>query len=1300
MRRPSEYMSPIFSPPHKQLNVPGSNDRVLRRPDLRNLVVPRLSGEALGNEVDYDDLVIHRAWRSYDDIEAGSVKYFMLELSQRNPGEQLYSPVFYKAVRMIRLTRVPRYLRQASASSGPNMVFEQMRDVLAALREQGVLFVNMVAKSPTMPLVFAYGVQGVGPSPEAAMAQADEAFAVLEFQLNGTYQQLMYKSITAEEGEMLARYQAEWRHIAMGRGIPMPAGSTLGNAGLLDGNRTDIESTNNQLESFIRGMVDRSFILTLVTVPLSPAQVTFAWRNLSQKVSEVRSEVHGSRSIMAGVAFPLVLGTSQGETAGTTHTAGSSWGTSSTDGTSTAVAHGLTHTASQGVSQTMTDGISNSLAAGQSLTSTDSFSMGANTSETHGLSTTQGVNQSNSVNQSSSVAAGNTIGQNWNNSVGTSMGVSVNDTQGYSNSSTVGSSSGSSFSNTQGDSMQTNSGTTSGSGINGGVPLIGLGGSTSTGSTEGVASGQSNANTVGSTSSSSASNSTGISASRSSGVSQGVNMSETFGGSQNQSMTSTQSVGTAQSIGTSQSVASSHSMSAGNSMTQGQSLANGQSLTQSMGTNQSAAMGSNAGNSEAQSVQQTSGANRSVATNQGLNDAYAVAMSRNTATSGSLSVAPNLGVSISRQTFDSAKDTIARMLEAQMNRYNEGIKSGAFMYQMFLVTPDRHTLVGGAGLLKSAFWGSGQANAQLPQPFHTITDFEENEAARLHTHAAAFTSYRRREPQVELIEPFKYSTYITPSEAAAFVHPPTAEGPGLLATVDSMPVMRIPSDRTAREIPLGHVVNGERGVVSDIGFGLDLDEITHTLIAGTTGSGKTTTLMRLLTEAVKIERTHMDLPTPQNPVPVQHNVRASILALDWMRNMRDLASIPELVASDRFRFYSLLKPELGRFRFNPLAVPAEGMTTAEWLNTQADNFTASFNLGEFGRSLIAEFLTDLYMANRLKPYVLRPAIIDEMTGQVLRPAVELPAIDPSRLPAEAISVGHDGQPVANAFTHSSLSRCVSLADLATIVAAKVEQAATVEGARAMGTAMRDRLQSLWRRMQYFAPGGQYNDLLACDPDPLTRTTLGVTDLINPDRGLVTVIEADGLDFEARRLILGSVLLAIYRYGLHHGKGVFDHNGRGPGCFVVMEESHELFGVAESGEDQYSAAKRTEIYEGMFRRVRALGLRLVAVAQQPAKLPDAVTANVSTVFIHKLRHKEDRDKVFALLNWSNIINQQVREYRYLGEMGIGYCIARLAAKDDYSDSAPVHFRTEPPVLDEVTDARLAQLAQVQNLGGKS
>lgn len=1264
----------FFSPAHQPLIVPGANDRVLRRPDLRNLMNPRLSGAPLPGEIDYDDLVIHRSWRSYDPNLPDHVRYFMFELSQRDVGQTLYSPPYFKAVRMLRLTRVPRYLRQMSASSGPNMVFEQMRDVLAALREQGVLFVNMIAKSPQMPLIFAYGVQGVGDTPEEAMRQADEAFAVLEFQIDGTYQQLRHAPITVAEGEMLARNQSEWQHLAMARGRPMPTGGSLGSSSLLDGNRTDVESVNNQLESFIRGMADKSFLLTLVTVPLSPAEIATAWRNITQKLTEARSETQGSRTVSAGFAIPLTVGMNTADSHGATNTSGSSYGTSASDAHSHSVAQGLTHT----------DGSSISTAAGHSTSLGDNYSVGQNSStssgETHGVSNTQGVSSTNTVGSNASVAAGSSQGQNWSNSMGQNIGSSSTNTSGWSQSNTDSSSQTVSASNSTGTSASAGSSTSDGSGVNGGIPGVASGGTNQSAGTN-LSNGTNSTNgvTIGQTGGSS--NSIGVSQSQANGVSQGLSFGESYGGNTGTSLSATNGVSQSQALGVSQSVASNHSQTAsqtaGASASQGQSLTRGESLTQSLGKNSSVA----------QSLSDTDGSTRQTGSNQAFSDSYAVALTRSQGTSGSMAVAPNFGVALSRQTFDAAKQYIGDLLEAQMRRYDEGIKSGGFLYQMFLVCPDRETLLGGAGLLKSAFWGAGTSGDPLPQPFHTIVDFEVPERQRLLTHAAALTSYRRREPTVELVEPFFYSSYVTPGEASAFVHPPTVEGPGLLAVVDSMPVTRIPMDRQDRDLNIGYVVNGERGTVSDIRFGLDINELTHTLIAGVTGSGKTTTLMKLLADAVKVKRTIVEPADADRPYPVQKTVYASVLALDWMKNMRNLASIPELTASGRFRFYSLLKPELGRFRWNPLEVPAAGMTGSEWLNAQADNFTASFNLGEFGRSLIAELLTDLYSANRLKVTVLRPETVDELSGQVHRPAITLPAIDRSQLPAGSIQRDANGEEIANVFTCTELSRCVSMAHLATMVAAKIEEMADVNASRLSGTEMRNRLQSLWRRMQYFAPGGQYADMLGCDPDLTVRTSLGVTDLIDPDRGLVTVLETDGLDLEARRLILGSVMLAIYRYGLYHGNGIFDHGGKGPGCFVIMEESHELFGETGRNEDAFSSATRTHLYESMFRRVRALGLRLVAVAQQPSALPEAVTANISTVFIHQVSDDEDRKKAFSLLNWLAQVGQQQREWRYLGEMATGFAMVRLGAKNDYTEAAPVQIRTDQPLLTDVTDAQL-------------
>ena len=1311
----------LITPPHQPLLVPGTSERVLRRPDLRWLNRQRLSGQPMYGEIDYDELIVHRSWRSYDPTTPDQVRYFMFELSQRNPGESEFSTVYFKALRMVRLTRVPRYLRQSSSTSGPNMVFEQMRDVLVALRERGVLFTNIIAKSPQLPLVFAYGVQGIGSTPDEAMRLADEAYAVLDFQLAGTYQQLMYKPLSIEEGEHLARYQQEWGHVAMARGRPLPASSTVGTSSILDGNRTDVESANNQLESFIRGMSDKSFMLSLVTVPLSPMEIRGAWRNLNETLSEVRSETTGTRAVNAGIAFPLVVGASEGDSSGTTHSSGSSLGHSASEGVNTSVSHGVsdTSTAGSALSHTATSGITDTAGTNQGVSQSATAGTSQSVTETHGtnqstsVTDTRGVNQSTSVtdtqgvNQSTSVTDTQGVNQSQSIAAGTTAGVNSSQTSGTSSTDGTTATSGSSW----GSSATTNDGSSSQSGsssnVGGGVPGVASGGSgtnNSSGWTEGTSTGL----TSGTSSSSATSSSESSSA------------SSTVGTSQSNSLTATNSVGTSQSVavgqsvGTSQSVAVGQTVGTSQSVAVGQTVGTSQSVGVSSGTNQSTTVGTNQGTSEsraasastasgttlsqstarATSTTDSSGANRSTGTSEDYSAAYAVAMGRTSGSSGSMAVAPSFGVSVSRNTFNAAKQYIGDLLEAQARRYGEGIKSGAFLYQMYLVTPDRETLLGGAGLMKSAFWGAGQGADQLPSPFHTIVDFEEDEQQRLLLHARAMTSYRRREPKVELIEPFMYSSYLTPTEAAAFTHPPVVEGPGLLAVHDSMPVLSIPMDRQNRDIFLGYVVNGERGVVSNIRFGVNLDEMTHTLIAGVTGSGKTTTLMRLVSEAVRIERTIVDPPTVLNPVPQERTVRASILALDWMRNMRDLASMPDLVNSGRFRFYSVLKPELGAFRWNPLAVPASGMNAAEWLNAQADNFTASFNLGEFGRSLIAEFLTELYSANRLTSYTLRAEVIDEATGQLLRGAVTLPAIPRDQLPASAIHIDSLGREVANVFTYPELSRTVGMSHLATLVAAAIERAATVEGARLMGQQMRDRLQSLWRRMSYFAPDGQYAQMLGADPDLLTRNSLAVTDLIDPDRGLVTVVETDGLDFEARRLILGSVMLAIYRYGLHHGKGVFDHDGRGPGCFVVMEESHELFGEKVSNEDSYSASTRTALYEGMFRRVRALGLRLVAVAQQPSALPDSVTANINNVFIHKVRAKEDRDKAFALLNWAaTAIGGQLREWRYLGEMPTGYCIARLDARKDYTESAPIQFLTDPPVLREVSNDELEQLARL-------
>lgn len=1428
-------MAPLLSNGRRPLLIPGSAQRAIRRPDLRGLLVPQSSAAPLsGAEVDYDELDIVRSWRTYEPSAPSQVRYFCYELTQVRPGEN--AETFFKAVRMIRLTRVPRYLRN-SGQSGGGEVFGAMRDVLVGLREKRVLFLNMIAKSPQLPLVFSYGVQATGDTLEEACSKADDAYAALSSSLDGTYQQLEYQPLSLSEGEHLARYQAEWNQIAMARGRPVSQGIALGSSAVLDGNRTDVENTNNQLEAFIRGMGDRSFMLNLITAPLSPEDMSAAWRNITKELSKARSDQQGSRGVSAGIALPLGTGMSMGDSSGITHGLTGTQGTGSSDGLNAAQTEGLSYTHTAGTnasvsdtatvseshsvadshavataqgqsvtasqSQTLTDGasrsdsasvgtslsegvtqgVSNAMQQGQSTNQGVSYSEGVSATSTQGVtasesaSSSQGVSvgqsvsqsqgasttQSQGISQGASLSNGTTAGQNWSQSAGQSVNAGQTMTNGFNQSLSeslsqawnmnFGSNQGSSLGSNWGDSGQlnggllgfgsavgessgssqgTNEGTNRGQGVThtgGGSNTQGisnslantlgqtfnlgesLGGSlansqtatNSVGQTLGQSVGQSLSATqsqsatqsasVGHTVGSSLSQSQSAGVSQSAGMTQGVGQSiaQTQGASLASSQGLGQSAGAGQSLGQSQALANAQGLSQGQSLTQsvsdGRTVSNGYTQGLSHGVTQ----GVSASDAKGISASSTAGASTAMSSQQALSDAYMVAASRSATTTGSLGVVPNIGAQINKATFNEGKRIVGDILEAQMKRYLDGIEGGGMLYQMSLVCPDRDTLLGASSLLKASFWGAGGDSKRLPSPFHTTIIEDPEEARRVLTHAAAFSSYLKREPSMHVIEPHMYSTFITTGEASTFCHPPTAEAIGLMANTDSMPVLAMPANREARDMYVGHIVNGERGRVSDQRFGVDLSELTHILIQGTTGSGKTTTMMRLLEQATRLAKTVVTTPTPSNPVVTSREVPAGVLALDWMQNFRDLANV---VPADRFQLFSVASPELGAFRFNPLAVPHPSMDPAQWLGAQSDQLSASFGLGEFGRSLLSESLDELYRANRLRPYELRPArLAADGSGVVEAPAIILPAISRDDLPAGGVGFNEHGEEVANVYTCSDLSRLVGLPEVATIIARRISESSTQDAGRLQGTDIRNRLQSVWRRLQYYAPGGPGYQMVAADPSLSERECMGVTDLIDPDRGLVTVIETDGLDLENRRVVLGSVILAVYRYGLHAGKGAFDHGGKGPGTFVVLEEAHELFGEAADGEDRQSATMRAHLYESLFRRARATGLRLVAMTQNCGYVPTAITSMTTTVFAHRTYDDEDRKRLASLFGWerTSLGGGHLREFRYMTEIPKGYCVVRLDAQESYLESAPIQILVDPPALSPVTDEQLAALA---------
>lgn len=1356
-------MSNILAPPRhpkKILRLPGSpRRRLLRRPDLRPLVRPYHHASPLMSfETDHDDLDIVQSWREFETDRPDAVRYFMMRIRQRNPGQHQWWEG-YKAVRFVRLTRVPRWLRQQSAGIGRPGA-SQMAYVLAALREQGCLFVQLVAKTPADPLIFAYGVQSVAATPQLAQAAADESHASLCALLDGTFQQIEHSHITVAEAERISLQQHTWDNIAVARGRPMLNTGHVGAAGVLDGNRTDMENTHNQLEAFIRGMSEsrKGFMLSMVTSPISVADMNIAVANVARHLSVVRSETRGSRSFHAGAALPLMVGASDGlgETESTgssqSESESSSYGSSSSFGESQSAATSESETYSG--SRTETHGTSEAQGVSESQSSSRTETHGTSQSETHGTSQSRTVTEGSSSTVTEGSSSSDTQGTSRTVTEGDARteGVSSSATQGTSRTETdsvsqsssltqstetsQGTSEGSSWSSSTGRSEGTSASTGTSSGWGSSASLVGLIGGSESGmesASTGASSTVSSQSGAGGSESSSQSQSQGTSRGETSttgrSASEGSSQSRTEGQSSSQTQSRSSSQGTSQSAtegtsrsaaaGTSRAVAaaagSSHAATAGSShsvaQTQGVTQGTSQTDGSSHSVGRTAGASRTAGETHAAAETRQQGMSESDSSSRAVTDAYAVALSRQAGHMGSMGVVPHFGAAVSRETFDASKSLMGDVLEETMRRYVDGLEGGGWLYQMILQAEDRETLLAGSSLLKASFWGPGDKDRRLAQPFHVVVDPAEAgmvdssdsaaEKDRLLVHARAYSTYRKREANLDIVEPFAYSSYVSCGELSAFARPPVAESVGLLAVHDSAPVMAMPGDRGSREIGLGQIFNGERAKISQASFGIDTAELTHTLISGVTGSGKTTTLMRLLSELCRVTKPVVMQDSPSSP-PRSVEVGASVLAMDWARSMRHLGSLVDPVRVDpdtgkvtgRFRFFSVQEPHLGAFNWNPLAVPSDDMHPGDWLGVVADNMVASWNLGEFGRSLIQEYLDRLYSANRLEPFELVPAVEDD-DGNVVRDAMTLPAVPEEDLPDGAVATDPSGQRVANVYSCAELSRLVGVQHLAQIVLAEVESAGTLDGGRLRGTSARDRLQSLWRRVSYFAPGGPLSGIIGCDSSLRSREFLSVRDLVSPDRGQVTVLETEGLDLANRRFILGSVLTAVYRAGLHAGEGAYDHGGSSPGLHLVLEEAHELFGESQGADDdKFSSDTRTALYASMHRRSRALGIKLIDVVQNPADIPAAVTSNTSTVFAHRTYEDADRRKMFALLNWNNQIGQQQREWRFLGELPVGHAIVRLHAVSNFLESAPVHLVTSPAVLGRVTDDQLEAWASLR------
>ena len=270
------------------------------------------------------------------------------------------------------------------------------------------------------------------------------------------------------------------------------------------------------------------------------------------------------------------------------------------------------------------------------------------------------------------------------------------------------------------------------------------------------------------------------------------------------------------------------------------------------------------------------------------------------------------------------------LLKTALAATGEGMATGAWRTGVYLLG-DGDSYPRLASAWRSVMSGDGS----LPEP---VRVFDAPDADAL---AAAWAlpddtgvdgpgHYRR---------PFEWQTLLSTSQLAACVHLPELEAPGF--TVDLVPrfdAVARPATGKGPKIDVGHVLHNRQATTET--YSVPLKSLTkHAFVAGMTGSGKTNTIMSLLTEAAAAGVPFLVL----EPAKTEYRV---------------LIEHPKL--GSELRVFTAGKATVAPFVLNPFEVPA-GIPVSEHLDLLRAAFTAAFGMWTPLPQILERCLHDVYV---------------------------------------------------------------------------------------------------------------------------------------------------------------------------------------------------------------------------------------------------------------------------------------------------------------------------------------------------
>ena len=897
--------------------------------------------------------------------------------------------------------------------------------------------------------------------------------------------------------------------------------------------------------------------------------------------------------------------------------------------------------ANTGSTLTNTDSIGSTSSRGQSYSSgssdgyTSGWSNGTSDSTGSGASRSLGVTDSNSFTQGVSDGTSHTVanGSSWSNgttnSQSHSIGNSVSDSTSTSNSRSISDSVSQSHSRSLSNSVSDS-----------------LSHSLSHGTTNSLSNSHSLSNSL--SNSHSLSNSLSISQGRTEGWSEGVTRGESLSHSVGKSVSDgyTQSVSRGVSDSTSNTVSNglTRSQSVGNSigrtdsLSQGSSAGVGKTANQGLSRSLSDAQGVSTGSSisDSRGTGTTTSNSNSLSSAQGLSNAKSTALG--TGQGLNFSFGPTIGVSRSYAVFDEEKGNLIKLLEASNTRLNLAARTGAFHVDCYIVSYDSGTMQGIAMTAVTSWGGDNEmATVQCVTP-------DELTQSHLLKHTSVFEPCTMKDNTPNIADNYLWSTIMLTSELAALTHLPRVETGGISTVATNIPAFSVRANITG-EIYLGKQINYEDGLPS-YKYYFSKQNFMHTLVCGASGSGKTTSAVRMAREVL---RNYPDM---------------KIFALDWKNSWRVLKRFAPNGIDD-FEFFGLDYTSVRPIRMN-LFIPPKHVGAIQWADKVIESVCLGYGFG-------TKMFSVLKSASR----------ISMLINGVLQLSPDNVPIEIQPKTQEDMETFHHNiakvtfkqvYEIVLAMKAGNLGAVPSLDQRISQLPDKLKM--FIQGKfQKSGMGMQDAYDSILAKLEsYYA--GELHDLYCVES---YEKTIHIEDLIDGKR--IVVLEGGDLDAQTKKAVIGLISWGMFMYSRlkKNRERIVEKR------FYILEEAHRVIDNPDGGNASPLDVGET-IFDIILNEAREYGVYAMIIVQAPSELPAAMVTNCSILIIHRLGNKDDLDLVTGLLRRNaRLDNRDVPIW--LTKQPIGQAIVSISNTVNHDASEPVLVQVarcpnEPPDNEEI------------------